>query len=73
MRKHANKRIIFVQRFFLFSFILMGVTSSPDRMSPAGMAGNDEENPSWLTDYDRALELARREKKPLFVVFRCEH
>jgi hypothetical protein len=31
------------------------------------------EAPRWLTDYDQARAIARREKKPLFVVFRCEH
>ena len=29
-----------------------------------------ERKPSWQTDYQRAKELARREDKPLFIVFR---
>jgi hypothetical protein len=36
---------------------------------PVGAA----EAPRWLTDYEQARAIARREKKPLFVVFRCEH
>jgi hypothetical protein len=27
----------------------------------------------WLTDYEQARAVARRENKLLFVVFRCEH
>jgi hypothetical protein len=29
-----------------------------------------EQKPSWQTDYQRAKEIARREDKPLFIVFR---
>ncbi len=36
-------------------------------------AGADPSGPRWLSDYAQALELARAEGKPLFVVFRCEH
>lgn len=36
-------------------------------------AGAEPAGPRWLTDYGRALEVARSEQKPLFVVFRCEH
>ena len=35
--------------------------------------GGQPFNPPWLSDYDKALALARAERKPLFVVFRCEH
>jgi hypothetical protein len=28
------------------------------------------EKPLWHTDYERAKEIARREDKPLFIVFR---
>jgi hypothetical protein len=31
------------------------------------------ESPRWLTDYEEAKKLAQRQRKPLFVVFRCEH
>ncbi|MFO0878310.1 MAG: hypothetical protein U0840_13270 [Gemmataceae bacterium] len=27
----------------------------------------------WLTDLETALARARKEAKPVFVVFRCEH
>ena len=27
----------------------------------------------WLTDFEKAFATARKERKPVFVVFRCEH
>ena len=29
--------------------------------------------PRWLTDLEEARQLARVTRRPLFVVFRCEH
>jgi hypothetical protein len=37
------------------------------------LAGAEPAAPRWLTDYGQALEHARANGKPLFVVFRCEH
>src|SRR5262249_6767603 len=39
------------------------------QVGPTGPA----EMPRWLTDYEEAKKLAQRQRKPLFVVFRCEH
>ena len=37
-------------------------------------AGAQEKTePRWFTDCDKAFEMARKERKPVFVVFRCEH
>jgi hypothetical protein len=37
------------------------------------LSGAEPNAPRWLTDYGQALQLARSNGKPLFVVFRCEH
>lgn len=33
----------------------------------------DEAKPEWGTDLEAAQRLAKKENKPIFVVFRCEH
>ncbi len=34
---------------------------------------HDATESRWLSDFEQALATARKERKPLFVVFRCEH
>jgi hypothetical protein len=40
---------------------------------PLILAGAEPAASPWLTNYRQALEAARAENKPVFVVFRCEH
>jgi hypothetical protein len=37
------------------------------------LGAHDATEPHWLTDFDKAFETAGAERKPVFVVFRCEH
>ena len=37
------------------------------------VAGADEAKAKWETDLEAAGELAREQKRPMFVVFRCDH
>jgi hypothetical protein len=34
---------------------------------------HDATEARWLTEFEKAFETARKERKPVFVVFRCEH
>jgi hypothetical protein len=37
------------------------------------LGAHDATEARWLTDFEKAFETARKERKPVFVVFRCEH
>ena len=60
-----------MRKFFAVAILLTAAYHLPSAVVSA-----DESNgpkPAWLTDYQDALQTARRTDKPLFVVFRCPH
>ncbi len=73
-RQHDAARLFFWLRTFYmkwwFLAVVLGFISSEAVRNPAEAAAPQPQKPLWHTNYERAKEMARREGKPLFLVFR---